>query len=226
MSSSPNPEEVWMKSTVTEGELEKMVEDQVQPAKELIGWRAANGELFFPTADTEKIVAFTSFFYQGFSLPSSYFFRGLLHFYGIELVNLNPNSILQISAFIHLCEAFLGVRPHFTLFRHLFALKATQKGGQTSVVGGASLQLHSGKSAQYIGLPIKISLKGWHSKWFYISNLRPSLPSYVGRRPIVKESWSSLPEGEELKQVVLLLEKLAAYKSEEGLNGISIVRSF
>ena len=50
-----------MKSTVTEGELEKMVEDQVLPAKELIGWRAANGELF-PTVDTEEIVAFTSFF--------------------------------------------------------------------------------------------------------------------------------------------------------------------
>ena len=28
MSSIPNPEEVWMKSTVTEEELEKMVEDQ------------------------------------------------------------------------------------------------------------------------------------------------------------------------------------------------------
>src|SRR6266542_3602003 len=29
-----------------------------------------------------------------------------------------------------------------------------------------------------------------------------------------------------MKQVVLLLEKLTTYKSEEGLNGISIVRSF
>ena len=147
-----------MKSTVTEGELEKMVEDQVLPAKELIGWRADNGELF-PTADTEEIVVFTSFFYQGFSLPSSSFFRGLLRFYGIELVNLNPNSILQISAFIHLCEAFLGICPHFALFHHLYALKASQKGGQPSVVGGAGLQVRSGKSVQYIGLPMKTSLK-------------------------------------------------------------------
>ena len=35
-----------------------------------------------------------------------------------------------------------------------------------------------------------------------------------------------MPEGKELKQAVLLLEKLAAYKSEEGLNGISVVRNF
>ncbi len=126
-------------------------------------------------------MVFTSFFYRGFLLPTSSFFRGLLYFYGIELVNLNPNSILQISAFIHLCEAFLGVRPYFALFRHLYALKASQKGGQPSVVGGAGLQLRSGKSAQYIGLPMKTSLKGWHSKWFYIANPKPSLPSYVGR---------------------------------------------
>ena len=54
-----------MKLTVTEEELEKMVEDQVLPMKDLVGWRAANGELF-PTADTEEIVVFASFFYQGF----------------------------------------------------------------------------------------------------------------------------------------------------------------
>src|SRR5438105_2132976 len=134
MSSIPNPEEVWMNSTVTEEELEKIVEDQVLSAKDLVGWRAASDELF-PTADTEEIVAFTSFFYRGFSLPTSSFFRGLLYFYGIELVNLNPNSFLQISAFIHLCEAFLSVRPHFALFRHLFALKATQKSGRRAWSG-------------------------------------------------------------------------------------------
>src|SRR5438105_6933540 len=159
MSSIPNPEEVWMKSTMMEEELEKMVEDQVLPAKDLVGWRTASGELF-PTADTEEIVAFTSFFYRGFSLLTSSFFCGLLYFYGIELVNLNPNSILQISTFVHLCEAFLGVCPHFNLFRYLFALKATQKGDQISVVGGANLQLHQGRSAHYIGLPMKTSLKG------------------------------------------------------------------
>src|SRR5438128_7188542 len=123
-----------MKSTVTEEELERMVEYQVLPVKYLVGWCAANGELFLNT-DTEEIVVFTSFFYRGFSLPTSSFFRGLLYFYGIELVNLNPNSILLISTFINLCEAFLGVHPHFALFHHMFALKVTQKSGQTSVIG-------------------------------------------------------------------------------------------
>src|SRR5436190_1344264 len=63
------------------------------------------------------------------------FFRGLLHFYGIELVHLNTNSIHQIATFIHLCEAFLGVEPHFALFRHLFTLQPIQRGGRLVLLG-------------------------------------------------------------------------------------------
>ncbi len=57
-----------------------MVKDGVLPEKEIIGWRAADGEAF-PTANTGEIVVFESFFYRGFSVPTSRFFRGLLHFY-------------------------------------------------------------------------------------------------------------------------------------------------
>src|SRR5438105_14932552 len=107
MSSIPHPEEMRMKFTVTERGLERMVADLVLPEKTLIGWRTADGELF-PTANTGEVVIFELFFYRGFSLLTSRFFRGLLHFYEIELVNLNPNSILHISAFVNLCEALLG----------------------------------------------------------------------------------------------------------------------
>src|SRR5947207_8658508 len=128
MSSIPYPEEVWMKSTVTKKDLKKMVTDKVLPEKLLIGWRAADGELF-STANTGELVVFEPFFYRGFSLPTNNFFWGLLHFYGIELVHLNPNSILHIATFIPLCEAFLGIEPHFALFRHLFPPRPLQKGG-------------------------------------------------------------------------------------------------
>src|SRR5436190_12311283 len=103
----PNPEEVWSKSMVMEEGLEKMVIDLFLPEKNLIGWRAAFGESF-PTANTDEIVVFEHFFYRGFALTTNDFFRGILHWYGIELINLNPNSILHISIFIHLCEVFLG----------------------------------------------------------------------------------------------------------------------
>src|SRR6266498_4183093 len=134
MAAVPHPEEVWQKSTVSKKDLHRMFIDRVLPEKSLIGWRAADGE-YFPTANTDELVVFESFFYRGFSLLTNKFFQGLLHFYGIELVHLNPNSILHIAAFIHLCEAFLGIEPHFALFRHMFSLRPLQQGGEPVLLG-------------------------------------------------------------------------------------------
>ena len=163
-----------------------MVKDGVLPEKEIIGWRAADGEAF-PTANTSEIVVFEPFFYRGFSVPTSRFFRGLLHFYKIELVHLNPNSILHISTFIYLCEVYLGIEPHFALFRHLFQVMTRQK-TEPVVVGGASIQLRHSRVAKYINLPLRDSLKGWHSRWFYISNPNPALSAYIGRPPALELS--------------------------------------
>jgi hypothetical protein len=68
-------------------------------------------------------VMFSSFFQRGFGLPAFDFLCGLLHHYKIELVHLNPNLILQITIFVHLCEAFLGIPPNFPLFKNYFFLK-------------------------------------------------------------------------------------------------------
>src|SRR5438876_11757929 len=129
----PNPEETWSASTVMEKDLEKMVDDLVLPQKNIIGWRAASGELF-PTTDTNEIVVFEHFFYRGFALSTSAFFHGLLHWYGIELVHLNPNLILHNATFIHLCEVFLGIRPYFNLFRYFFIVNPSLTDGKLNEV--------------------------------------------------------------------------------------------
>src|SRR5436190_8332070 len=148
MAEVPPPEQVWQRSTVTEENLRRMVKDGVLQEKEIIGWCATDGEAF-PTANTGEIVVFEPFFYRGFSVPTNRFFRGLLNFYKIELVHLNPNSILHISAFIYLCEAYLGIEPPFALFRYLFQVMTRQKTGPI-VVGGASIQLRHSRAAKYI----------------------------------------------------------------------------
>src|SRR5438105_5175825 len=191
MAEIPNPAQVWQRSTITEKDLLRMVKNKVLPEKELIGWRAADGEAF-PTANTGEIVVFEPFFYRGFSVPTNRFFRGLLHFYKIELVHLNPNSVLHIAAFIHLCEAYLGIEPHFALFRHLFQVMTRQKFGPV-VVGGALIQLRHNRSLKYIVLPLRDSLKGWHYRWFYVSNPHPALPAYIGRPSVLEVSWNSFP---------------------------------
>jgi hypothetical protein len=71
-----------------------------------------------PMPNTNEIIVSTTFFQHEFGLPACDFFRGLLHHYKIELIQLNPNSILHIVVFVHLCEAYLVVLPNFTLFKH------------------------------------------------------------------------------------------------------------
>jgi hypothetical protein len=73
-----------------------------------------------PTLNTNEIVVFSSFFQLGFSLLACDILCGLLNHYQIKLVDLNPNSILQIAIFVHLREAFLGILPNFPLLKNYF----------------------------------------------------------------------------------------------------------
>jgi hypothetical protein len=82
----------------------------------------------FPSEDVKELVVFGSCFEHGFNLPTGDFFRGLLYYYKLELVHLVPHSITVVSTFIHFCEAYLGIPPHFALWRHFFCVNSTEKG--------------------------------------------------------------------------------------------------
>jgi hypothetical protein len=56
-----------------------------------------------------------AFYEEGFGVPSHRFFRLLLQFYNMELHHLTPSGILHIEAFVTLCEAYMGIEPHFDL---------------------------------------------------------------------------------------------------------------
>ena len=112
-----------------------MVERGILPEKQITGWRCCYGEEF-PSEDTNQAVVFKSFYEKGFALPAGAFFRGLLHFYVLEVTHLKPNSIAQIAIFIHLCEGYLGIAPHFNLWRALYCLKGHPSNIRRNVVGG------------------------------------------------------------------------------------------
>ena len=101
-------------SIISKSDLLHLVETGVLPPKELCSWRIWRG-LTVPTEDTHEAVVYVSFLIRGLALPISPFFRGFLDFYDLNLTHLNPNSILQVAIFVHLCEAFLGILPHFGL---------------------------------------------------------------------------------------------------------------
>jgi hypothetical protein len=71
----------------------------------------------------DKILMFARFVECRLALPASDFFKGLLKYYGIEYLNLNRNGIFHVSVFVHFCEAFVGIKPHWVLFRKFFRLK-------------------------------------------------------------------------------------------------------
>jgi hypothetical protein len=60
---------------------------------------------------------FLAFVLHGLSFPLHDFLHGLLFTYGIQLHDLNPNTILHIACFIMLCKCFLGIEPHWALWR-------------------------------------------------------------------------------------------------------------
>jgi hypothetical protein len=101
-------------------------------------WRPAAGEVI-PAPNTNEIMVFTSFFQCGFGLPVCDFLHGLLDHYQIELVHLNPNSILQITIFVHLYEAYLGIPPNFSLLKNYFFLKYQASAANQKVIGNVGL---------------------------------------------------------------------------------------
>ncbi|KAK1631415.1 hypothetical protein QYE76_005730 [Lolium multiflorum] len=74
----------------------------------------------YPTPPMEYRVSFVDHLIRVLSAPIHPFLRGLLFVYGLQLHHLTPNSILHISIFITLYEAFLGVQPNWALWKRIF----------------------------------------------------------------------------------------------------------
>jgi hypothetical protein len=84
--------------------------------KEMDLWNTASGDPYSMEKNPDEIPMFARFVECGLELPASDFFKGMLRYYGIEYLNLNPNGIFHTSIFVHFCEAFLGIKPHWTFF--------------------------------------------------------------------------------------------------------------
>jgi hypothetical protein len=107
----PNPNKEWKKSKAKAEDLLALLNSGFLREKEVDMWRAAAGDPYLMEKNLHEIPMFTRFVERGLALPSSNFFKGLLEYYGIEYLNLNPNGIFHTSVFIHFCEAFLGIKP-------------------------------------------------------------------------------------------------------------------
>jgi hypothetical protein len=119
----PNPNQECKKSRANTEDLLALLNSGYLQEKEVNMWRAAAGDPYPMEKNPDEIPIFTWLAERGLALPACNFFKGLLEYYGIEYLNLNPNGIFHTSVFVHFCEAFLGIKPHWVLFRKFFRVK-------------------------------------------------------------------------------------------------------
>jgi hypothetical protein len=187
-----------------------------------VEWRAAAGEEF-PSEDVNEQVVFASFFERGFNLPARDFYRGLLYYYRLELVHLVPNSVIVVSIFILFCEAYLGIPPHFLLWRYFSCVKSTGK--RSGPVGALMFNLRSGLKAEWIDTDLTDNTAGWRSEWFYIADQIPGLPCRTGHKPVKISEWDIGLPTRELEDLKGVLELVSDMKGQ-GVTRASVARSF
>jgi hypothetical protein len=108
----PNPAKEWKKAKLKTEDLLALVNSGFLREKEMDLWCAAAGDPYPMEKNPNEIPMFARFAERGLALPSSDFIKGLLRYNGIKYLNLNPNGVFHVSTFVHLCEAFVGIKPH------------------------------------------------------------------------------------------------------------------
>jgi hypothetical protein len=208
------PRDPWPFSTVAVEDLETLVADGLlrplfdglQPE-----WMTPASEAD-PTPPPRYVVSFIPFHERGFGVPASRFMRALLHHYGVEPHNFNPNSIAQAAIFAAVCEGFLGIEPHWDLWTHLFSMEffaATMEAKKVRMAvraGGCTLQLRPGRAQLYILATLASSNKGWQNRWFYLRNDGGMLPPFSQRVVTAAGTnwrWGATCENQEKLQPIL-----------------------
>ena len=107
--------------------------------KALVNWNCAGGDPYPMEKNLREIPMFAVFPERGLALPTSDFFWGMLDFYKIEHVHLNPNLP-------HLClcpflRSFSGHQAALGALPQAFHLKPQPNAKMPHAVGGAGIQM-------------------------------------------------------------------------------------
>jgi hypothetical protein len=134
---------------------------------------------------------------------------------------------------VTLCESFLGIEPHFLLWRSIFRLRPNVALSRKPKLGGAVVSVRP--EAQYLEFSMVAFVQGWRTKWFYIKDRKASSEDQYGLAPFdasreVKKlaSWDALPSDAEVQQLLPLLSRIQALKGGRGgaLSGIQLMAFF
>ena len=98
-----------MVSSIMEEDITKLREAGYLSAN-IVHRLPAEGQIV-PTPKPQERVVFLSHFVRGLGFPLHPFVGGIMFYYGLAFHDLAPNFILNISAFIVVCEAFSASSP-------------------------------------------------------------------------------------------------------------------
>ena len=150
-SRSPKPGD-WKKCSIPHSQLVELQTQGFLPPAYMVPVQAGlatynDGEQAesFPNPSMGERVCLVIYLLRGLRFPIHPFLRGLLEFYGLQLHNFTPASILHIAGYVALCELFLGCEAHFELWKRLFCLVPRTQEGSIYQVGrgySASYPVH------------------------------------------------------------------------------------
>jgi hypothetical protein len=80
----------------------------------------------------------------------------------VQLHQLTPNSLLHITYFVTLCESFLGIEPHFLLWRPLFWLCPSISLSNKPELDRVVIPVYV--ESQYLEFSRAASVQGWRTK--------------------------------------------------------------
>ncbi|KAK1642585.1 hypothetical protein QYE76_060390 [Lolium multiflorum] len=186
----------------------------------------------YPTPPMGYRVSFIDHLIRGLSAPIHPFLRGLLFVYGLQLHHLTPNSILHISIFITLCEAFLGVSPNWALWKRIFFCRRNGSPNVAYNIGGVVISVRP--TVDYFDVKLPDSVQGWRKKWLYIQEenhgcAEDNIPPFDGAEKILRRrSWDAEATEEERASTEALMTRIHELQNTRGkeLSGIQITVYF
>ncbi|KAK1668535.1 hypothetical protein QYE76_056694 [Lolium multiflorum] len=186
----------------------------------------------YPTPPMGYRVSFVDHLIRGLSAPIHPFLRGLLFIYGLQLHHLTPNSILHISIFITLCEAFLGVQPNWALWKRIFFCRRNGSPSVAYNIGGVVISVRP--TVDYFDVKLPDSVQGWRKKWLYIQEenhgcAEDNIPPFDGAEKIFRRrSWDAEATEEERASTETLMARIHELQNTRGkeLSGVQITAYF